>query len=557
MPGSPRPATETLEPTALALPPEELRALVALGRLVDDLLEESLRERENLALTFARSFPEWLAAVGAHAVVVQTRDEALEPQTFAHGDFSGLRPEELLQRFPHGVHRLVGAHPGEHPGGHSKERVFVSQPLDVAGARVGAIGLLYPDTGRASEVLCREVDAIAEELDSVLMTLHTAAEKQQLVVAMNERLANPVFEQGMDAAVATLARTVRFPGLVLVFRDAVQPSVLRYRSYVDGRLEYESGRTPWPALEAAIAREGQDVISPANQIVREVTGGHRATEAVLIPGSPQGDSLGKIVAIAGPGGFSTFGLDLIRVLAASLTQRLLDYNRERIHLSQFFEGGVIDELLRDPDYARKHLSPRVEEVAILFADLNGFTRICERVLESPAKIGDFVDRWSVGAVEILHRHGGVFDKMVGDCVIGLFGPPFFRGSAQARAEAAVRAALEIQRFTVAMSSDSELARIGLAELSGLGVAAGVNLAPTCCGLFGPNHAYTGFSTGMNQTARLQALGTFRQILLMEPVRALISRSEDPQLRALRFGPLTETPVKNVEQPLRHAELLLD
>lgn len=538
MPG-PRPATEDLDPSA-----DELNHLLGLGRLADDLLEESLRERENLALTLARSFPEWLRATGARAVVVATQDEALEPQTFTHGDFGQGHAGQLLERFPDGVHPLASG-------------IFVSQPLDVAGVRVGSMGLLHPDTGRAPAALRRELDAIAEQLDTVLVSLHTAAEKQQLVVAMNERLSNPVFEQGLDGAVATLARRVRFPGLVMVFRDAVRPTVLRYRSYVDGRLEYESGTRPWPALEAAIAREGQQVVSPASQVIREVAGGHRATEAVLIPGSHKGESLGKIVAIAGPGGFSSFALDLIRVLASSLTQRLLDYNRERIHLSQFFDGSVIDELLRDPDYARKYLSPRVEEVAILFADLNGFTRICERVLEAPSRIGHFVDRWSVGAVEILHRHGGVFDKMVGDCVIGLFGPPFFRASAQARAEAAVRAALEIQRFTMSMSTDPALARISAADLAGLGVAAGVNLAPTCCGLFGPNHAYTGFSTGMNQTARLQSLGTFRQILLMEPVQERIGKSEDASLRGLRFGPLTETPVKNVEQPLRHAELLLD
>ena len=246
---------------------------------------------------------------------------------------------------------------------------------------------------------------------------------------------------------------------------------------------------------------------------------------------------------------------MLRFIASTLSQRLIDYNRERIHLSQFFSDAVIDELLRDPRYAANYLTPREAEIGILFADINGFTRICEKVLETPARIGRFVDRWSDGAVEILWKHGGVFDKMVGDCVIGLFGPPFFRDEPVDRAEAAVRAALEIQAFTEAMSSDPEVARLReQVSLPGLGVAIGVNLAHTYCGVFGPNQNYTGFSTGMNQTARLQSLGSFREILLMQPVRDALAKSRDPFFEQLSFGPIVETPVKNVAQPLRHCRL---
>ena len=83
----------------------------------------------------------------------------------------------------------------------------------------------------------------------------------------------------------------------------------------------------------------------------------------------------------------------------------------------------------------------------------------------------------------------------------------------------------------------------------------MNLAPTFCGLFGPNRQYTGFSTGMNQTARLQSLGHFRETLLMESAKVAIENTDDPLLRALKYGPLTETPVKNVGNPLRHFKLV--
>lgn len=425
---------------------------------------------------------------------------------------------------------------------------------------MGRIGLLFEgDRTGAHEAarLLRMLDTIAEELDSVLMMVHTASEKHQIILQVNELLSNPVFESGMDQAVRAMAERVHLPGLLLVFRDAVDSDVLHYRSYVRGRLEYESSERPWKDLDAAIASWGGELIAREDRRLREVIGSHRSVEALLITGASQARPLGKILVWSDADGFSAFSIDLIRVLASTLSQRLMDYNRERIHLSQFFSNRVIDELLQDPNYAARYLSPRDEEVGILFADINGFTRICEQVLESPARIGRFVDRWSDGVVDLLWEHGGVFDKMVGDCVIGLFGPPFFRTSRVERAESAVRAALAIQAFTRKISDElPEVERIReVLGTEGLGVAIGINLAPSYCGLFGPNQMYTAFSTGMNQTARLQALGSFREVLVMDSVRKALEHSRDESLRQLRYGPLTETPVKNVSQPLRHYRLL--
>jgi class 3 adenylate cyclase len=275
---------------------------------------------------------------------------------------------------------------------------------------------------------------------------------------------------------------------------------------------------------------------------------------VLISGTSSGEHLGKIV-LWSEEGISAYTMEIVRLLASGLSQRLQDYNRERIHLSQFFRGSTIDELLRDPAYAN-HLRPQDQEVGILFADINGFTRICEKGFDSPKSIGRFVDEWSTRVVDCIWEHGGVFDKMVGDCVIGLFGPPFFETSRAQRAEAVLRAAQDIQEYTASLSAREEvMALCKRVELPGLGVAIGVNLAHVNCGLFGPNRSYTAFSTGMNQAARLQSLGGFRETLVMDSVHGALSESHEPWVQGLKFGPLTETPVKNVGQPLRYYKLL--
>jgi class 3 adenylate cyclase len=283
----------------------------------------------------------------------------------------------------------------------------------------------------------------------------------------------------------------------------------------------------------------------------------KTLETVLIGGVGESQALGKILVWSPNDGFSAYAIELLNLLASTLSQRLIDYNRERIHLSQFFSPQAIDELLTDPDYERRHLSARAEEVGLLFADINGFTRICEQVLERPERIGKFVDDWSAEAVRILHRYGGVFDKMVGDCVIGLFGPPFFREPAAIRAANALKAAIDLQTFTrETMSAHPEVSRLShVLGLPGLGVAIGVNLAPSFCGLFGPNRNYTSFSTGMNQTARLQSLGGFRETLVMREAWEAIVRLGDPALATVKAGPLEETPVKNVERPLQYVRLV--
>ena len=66
---------------------EELRMLRALNQGVDDVLEESLKARENLAQSFRRAFPAILELTGAKAVVITTPNEELAEETWHQGDF--------------------------------------------------------------------------------------------------------------------------------------------------------------------------------------------------------------------------------------------------------------------------------------------------------------------------------------------------------------------------------------------------------------------------------------------------------------------------------------
>ncbi len=511
-----------------------------LSSFVDDLLEECSRQRLSIQGTLGRFLPAVAERLGAIGALVRTRNEQLIDEIVEHGLWRS-EDKEILNR---SALEMIARSP-------DGRRTIVAQNLIVAGRHVGiaAFSFLGNRLGEAKKLAGR-IDVACEELDGVLSAHQTAAVKQQVILRIQQALRSPVFERGVDDAVAELSQALSLRDLVLVYRDetggAAAARAPRYRIYSESICLHSSDTRPHGRL-AELLETGRPIDDADG--IRKVLGISVPVETVLMGGVFADRPLGAVLATAAEG-LTSFGVDLLTVFAQTVSQRLVDYNRERRHLSQFFAPDVVNELLRDPAYAERYLAPRTEEVALLYADINGFTKISERVLLEPARIGAFVDRWSKGAVEILWKHGGVFDKMVGDCVIGIFGPPFFRADRGQRIGSAVKAARDILNFTVALQDEPEMKEIvSSGAVPGLGVAVALNLCPASVGLFGPNQDFTAFSSGMNATARLQSLAGFREVLLMDVARYALPPA-DPDLRDVTFEGPVETPVKNVAKPLR-------
>jgi adenylate cyclase len=517
---------------------ELLRLLRRLAAEADELIAACVRDRLSLRAILGRFLPALERWLGARGAVVTTRNEHLVEESYSWGAWAVLGGADLHEEEGRAV--VVG-------GG-----TALWTRLRVAGQEVGRIAVLF-DGERAGEEdrLHQMLAEVCAGLDVVLATIHIAGDKQRLIVDVEELLTDPVFDRGVDRAVAALHQVIRVPDFVLLYRDDVDGGRLRYRVYRDGEPRHASeGALPRHiTLEAAIEERGDTLLRPETKLLKLVTGVPQGVETLLSTGMMQSQWLGKVVcsAPATTGGFSAFALDVVQVMCEAMSQRLVDFNRERRHLAQFFCPRVIGELLADADYQRKWLAPREETIAILFADINAFTKISEQVLEKPAAIGEFVDRWSAGAVERLWRVGGAFDKMVGDCVIGLFGPPFYRDPPEARARAALEAAREISRFTAELEREPPWNRIPASGVvPGLGVAIGLNLCSTAVGIFGPNQDFTGFSAGMNATARLQSLAGFRETLAMEPFCQALAAGGGA---GYELGEICESMVKNVKHPL--------
>ncbi len=118
----------------------------------------------------------------------------------------------------------------------------------------------------------------------------------------------------------------------------------------------------------------------------------------------------------------------------SLVLRQVKAERERTQLARYFSANIVDELA---DATRPLDQIRNQSVAVLFADIVGFTALSES--EPPERViallREFHDRMQTA----VFAHGGTLDKYLGDGLMATFGTPYPGTRDAANALAAARA----------------------------------------------------------------------------------------------------------------------
>jgi class 3 adenylate cyclase len=427
----------------------------------------------------------------------------------------------------------------------------VGQRIDVAGESFGAAALFFDETlseARAERVL-EFLDTWCEELDNYLASIAQARKKLHILRATSDALKEPVLDEGIGKALDVLRANVPFDDMLLVFRqqDDHRGASLHYKIIQNGQLTHDSSRPADKEVDEFIRDDAGEMIRGRSRDLLQRFGIESYREEVLISGVRDEQVLGRVVVTSAQGEFNTFDRDLLERFADALRQRVVDFNREWKHLSLCFPPETVRRLLREEQYVERFLTPREQDVAILYCDISGFTRISEQVLGTPTLIGELVDTWSERVVDIVWETGGVFDKMVGDCIIALWGPPFHEMNAMTACRRAAEAAKRIRDYTNSLNDGEALPALRNLQPP-VGVATGLTYCRLFVGLFGPNEDYTGFSSGMNNTARLQGVAVRDQILCMDQfVEAYADES--------RFGEEEGAQVKNVAEPLRYRQLL--
>jgi adenylate cyclase len=512
---------------------EQLQQLLALRSTIDDTLEECQQKRKSLHQTTQQLLPTLQVFFGASTVFLQTYNEELKLTLYTHPQ--PPKSNELNAALEGAGEKIFSRFTQE-----TEQGVIAAQPLDVSGRWFGCLGVIVPKDSPllAGDFLGSLLDMACEEIDQFVASLYEAREKHLLLMELSNALRNPVLDAGLQDASAILCKALSLHEFLVVYRadklDA--PTQVQLRKGEEIRLELKG-----------IRAKAQKYLDHNDRELLAVLGLSGSQEEVLIAGNVEQMVIGRILATSPNKEFCTFDRDLIASFAELLRQRLVDYGKEWRQLAESFCPPDATRLLSYGDYSKKFLTPHEAEIAIVYADIAGFTRVSEQILKTPTAVSALVEAWSREAVQLVWEAGGVFDKMVGDCIIALFGPPFYRSSATERLSAALQCSMDIRDMTKAFHQRAELAHLAMPEL---GVAVGVNLAPAMVGYFGPNSNFTCFSSGMNNTSRLQGCATKHEILVMSEALEKVSG-----LDGFQFGEERSAPVKNVAEPLRFKSLL--
>lgn len=151
--------------------------------------------------------------------------------------------------------------------------------------------------------------------------------------------------------------------------------------------------------------------------------------------------------------------------------------------------------------------PESRRVTILLSDIRGFTALAETF--SAMTVMELLNRYFSRMTNVIVRHGGTIDKLMGDSIMVLFGAP---NSEIDDVERAIACAVEMQR---AMSEfNQQNIGLGLPELF-MGI--GINTGEVVAGSVGSEHhrEYTVIGDEVNLTSRIEAQSLRGQILISE------------------------------------------
>ncbi len=523
-----------------------LQECISLNAFVDEIIERCQREQISLPYTLNILLKEFIKKVGFLAGFIYTFDEELNKKFFYKGDKTILEKYNLKMLKDISISISLK----------KDNKIIFAQPIDVAGEQIGTLGFIFEKTEEEnqSEKGQQRIDIFSEQLDNYLYNNNNARKKQQLIKELNIVLRNPILSLGIKEAVDILSKELNFKNLAIIYKNIENlENSWSYKVFEGNKILFDNSDKS--LIDKNLSQKLQEMKDNKieSSFFTNIFSSTDYIESTLITGQVNNESLGKIfISSKENKGFNTYARDLIELFSQIMTYRFLDFTKEIKKLRRYFSVEATSKLLSVPNYNELYLRPKIKDCLILFTDLNSFTKISEQVFESPTDLGVFIDRWSGEVIDIIYKYNGVFDKMVGDCVIGIFGPPFFEDNKHKLIENAIKAIKEIKEFTISLEDEFPIIK-NSGIVKGLGVATGINYAPLNVGFFCRYEDYTGFSSGMNNTARLQSLAGYRETFIMENIKEALQEliNSNKFDFNVKIKENEHTNVKNVKEPLSY------
>ena len=213
---------------------------------------------------------------------------------------------------------------------------------------------------------------------------------------------------------------------------------------------------------------------------------------------------------------------------------------------KYLSREVIAELLLDSKQLK--LSGEKREMTFLFTDIAGFTALVEKT--DPAQLVRLLNEYLSFCSEIVLRHGGTIDKIVGDALHVIFNAPLRQPD---HARRAVDCALELDTACESFRQRMQARDIvfGITRI-------GINTGDCIVGNFGSElrFDYTAHGDAINMAARLESANK------VTGTRILVSKSTRDQCRQISFRSVGDLRVRGktgalmVYEPLSESALQL-
>ncbi|MHC1742768.1 MAG: adenylate/guanylate cyclase domain-containing protein [Syntrophobacteraceae bacterium] len=321
-------------------------------------------------------------------------------------------------------------------------------------------------------------------------------------------------DEFLNAAMDLILSSLRASTGMLLLRDT------------DGTLREAISRNPSDAFSRSMVEQAMQtrtaIMTGLDYSPTETMMFRGIRSALCAPLIHEGGVLGAVY-VESPqlGCFSEDSLVLLTVTAnqvasglekAALNEQLYKEILIRKNLERFLSPNVARRIAEDSS-ARGELALQTDrlQVSVLFADIEGFTLLSERL--DAADIADLLTRYFTLMTDVLFRWEGTLDKYLGDGLLAIFGAPFRYADHGLRA---VRCALEM------LEKQKEYSR-GLPEDRQFNIRIGVNTGEVVAGYLGSPRRmeYTVLGETVVIANRLQALARPGTVYVGRPTYELV------------------------------------
>ena len=184
-----------------------------------------------------------------------------------------------------------------------------------------------------------------------------------------------------------------------------------------------------------------------------------------------------------------------------------DVSKVKNTFKRYVSKQVVDELLDDD--AKLNLGGEQRNVTILFTDIRGFTSMSEKM--NPEKVVTTLNEYFSDMIDIVFKHNGTLDKIIGDELMVLYGAPITGENDTLRA---VETAIDMQQRIKELNKERKKRKD-----PPILVGAGINDGLVVSGNIGSRDLmdYTVIGDTVNVASRLCAAAGPGEILVSETV----------------------------------------